>query len=174
MLDKVAQFCTPFVQTTIIISELTPYSSTAIIQPNPIPRAHTHRKTKRVANAALFVLWRYGTRMGPFFSSLTRTRSLRSLGGLRPLSPSGFAPIRFTCVLTQNETTPLRHFKKFCIFAIRIWVSVESDLIGNTGEIPGQSRCCISQIPFQDERPLPWLQQTPLTVRGREGSWSVR
>ena len=112
MLDKVAQFCTPFVQTTIIISELTPYSSTAIIQPNPIPRAHTHRKTKRVANAALFVLWRYGTRMGPFFSSLTRTRSLRSLGGLRPLSPSGFAPIRFTCVLTQNETTPLRHFKK--------------------------------------------------------------
>ena len=34
--------------------------------------------------------------------------------------------------------------KKLYIFADRIWVSVESDLIGNTGETPGQSRCCIS------------------------------
>ena len=27
-----------------------------------------------------------------------------------------------------------------------------ADLKGNTGEIPGQSRCCISMISVQDER----------------------
>ena len=36
-------------------------------------------------------------------------------------------------------------------FAFRIEVSVKSDSKGNTGENPGQSRCCISQVMILNE-----------------------
>ena len=67
--------------------------------------------------------------------------------------------------VNKNRCQNVHQAIHLCTFAPEFKVSVDSDSKGNTGESPGQSRCCISQISVQDEQPYSWLQQTPLVRR---------